>query len=538
MPGHYFHNPGCRTGGAVQCVEREDPLMFKMNTRARARIHSTTLKQVVAKDLADMRYEHGLEEKDIQRIKVAVQSWVDNHLNSVVRALDDESMLAPGISRADAAAKLSCDLFAGLRNSAQEMAQAKKELPFLEPRIVYPSAKGRKLGEPIVSFDVAKLLARRIQNDKGFRQKILAASDEMKKGDRWRVTPTVLNNMMDGVGARWHPRLLRPAGPGEEKDVRIALIFNCDDIETVGSGLNPTRGVHKQCGCQLAVCSLDTDERFKPENILLPAMSRASVYKKYGMARVLAGVDKDGTKHAEPNFAADMRELDKGVWIEIPDDVNGGTRSVRLCAWVVCNSADMLASNSLLPCMESTSAWQYCRHCDHDKREPYNGRAFSFLRQTSSEPGAAKGPTLLNWPSMQKALASLRQRRAWKGDSSLGFNKAFFAMDPEYVPHVSPTEDFPEDALHLGPDGLLRSEAAWLIHQLAKMGLKTDTINAAIDRYPDFPADCRIPHIHQALEKGIKGGTPKATAMLRMTGSQVMHFSEHRCASRFAMDLC
>ena len=102
--------------------------------------------------------------------------------------------------------------------------------------------------------------------------------------------------------------------------------------------------LHKQCGCQMAVLSLPAAERFRTENILLPVMSRASVYKTHGMARVLAGVDADGTQHDEPNFAHDMRMLDAGIWCEIPDDVRGGTRWVRLRAWVLVVGADYLAA--------------------------------------------------------------------------------------------------------------------------------------------------------------------------------------------------
>ena len=86
------------------------------------------------------------------------------------------------------------------------------------------------------------------------------------------------------------------------------------------NALGVARGKHKQCGCQLAVLSLPQEERFKPANILLPVMSRATVYKRHGMSRVLCGVDAEGKQHDEPNFAADMRQLHEGVWTEIPDD--------------------------------------------------------------------------------------------------------------------------------------------------------------------------------------------------------------------------
>ena len=94
-------------------------------------------------------------------------------------------------------------------------------------------------------------------------------------------------------------------------------------------------------------------------------------------------------------------------------------------------------------------------------------------------------------------------------------------MDPDYIPHVLPS-NIPEDGLHLGPDGILRHEGAWLFYNLIKLGLNLDVVNSAIKAFPGWPPDVRIPPLHAALKKGKKGGTPKNTSMLRMTGSQVM----------------
>jgi len=75
------------------------------------------------------------------------------------------------------------------------------------------------------------------------------------------------------------------------------------------------------------------------------------------MARVLCGIDSHGVQHDEPNFAADMRELDVGRWIELPDDDNPGrTRQWKLRGWDIAISCDFLAKQSVLPFMESASA--------------------------------------------------------------------------------------------------------------------------------------------------------------------------------------
>ena len=116
--------------------------------------------------------------------------------------------------------------------------------------------------------------------------------------------------------------------------------------------------MHKQCGCQTAVLNLPACERFEEKNILLPVLARASTYKKHGMARVLCGVDADGVEHDEPNYGRDMRELDVGRWITIPDDRDnlGNTRHVRLRGWNVAISCDYLGKQSVLPFMESSRA--------------------------------------------------------------------------------------------------------------------------------------------------------------------------------------
>jgi hypothetical protein len=110
----------------------------------------------------------------------------------------------------------------------------------------------------------------------------------------------------------------------------------------------------------------------------------------------------------------------------------------------------------------------------------------------------------------------------------LGLNKLVFALDPAYIPHVDPTNVAPQDGLHLGPDGLLRSEGAWLLKVFHELGLDYDLVNTAIKQYPRWPHDVRIPPIHAKLKEGRAGGLPRREATLKMTGSQVMHFSLHR----------
>jgi hypothetical protein len=55
-----------------------------------------------------------------------------------------------------------------------------------------------------------------------------------------------------------------------------------------------------------------------------------------------------------------------------------------------------------------------------------------------------------------------------------GINKLYYAL--EHYPHLQLLE-LPFDGLHLFPDGLLRSEGAWLFYILIKMGLDIKHVN-------------------------------------------------------------
>ena len=99
-----------------------------------------------------------------------------------------------------------------------------------------------------------------------------------------------------------------------------------------------------------------------------------------------------------------------------------------------------------------------------------------------------------------------------------------------YIPHIlPPTEIAPREGLHLLPDGLLRSEGAWLFYVLAKLGLDYEAVNHNVRAHgKHFPPGCRIPPIHDKLKQGKAGGQPKNAMTLKMSGYQVMHFCLQR----------
>ena len=60
------------------------------------------------------------------------------------------------------------------------------------------------------------------------------------------------------------------------------------------------------------------------------------------------------------------------------------------------------------------------------------------------------------------------------------------------------------------------------------MGLDLKKVDERVRACRELPRDVRIPPLHNKLKSGTKRGTPRSSAVLRMTGSQVMHFSLHR----------
>lgn len=152
-------------------------------------------------------------------------------------------------------------------------------MPYIEPRVVDVGDK-----DHVVSFDVGHLLERKLNYDANFRNSCISKSDEWKAGEKWKTSPSgEIKDLDDGLVARMHPHLMRPATDAESEDLRIALIMNADDVE-VCNPLGTARGEHKECGIQAAVANLGIDERFKMDNILLVGLAKAKVYKVHGMA--------------------------------------------------------------------------------------------------------------------------------------------------------------------------------------------------------------------------------------------------------------
>jgi hypothetical protein len=530
-----------------QCKPTEQPPSTYTYTDLRYAdlVMGDSLQQDVCWGLQTLRLEHGLTNPDIAQLKQSVTEWTSAHATNAFTNL--KQYLRDDLTSADVACveqALTPDFFNGIGTSKLERACATASMPYLEPRCVNV-AKPRHDPALVCTFNVADLLIRHLQHDASFRQRCLERSDEWKRGDNYHVEPPdVMHDFDDGTVCRWHPHIMRKAGPGEENDLRVALLLNADDIETC-SPIGSNQGKHKQCGVQMAVLNLRMEDRFRPRNILLAGMSRANVYKEHGMARVLCGVSSDGVQHNEPNIAADMRVLDEGIMVELPDDrfVSGGVRVVRLRAWIAGAAADMLGMNSMLPFMETPGAHCCCRGCNWNRAHPDAYRPFSFMRAPAEAPepevGAKRGRSILEpkwalrtWERLSGVLDKVRgqpelRKATFKTE---GLNIDVFALDPKYFPGVDPCKVGVQDLLHMFPDGPSRHESAWMFNILCKKGLSLQAVNSAIARYRSWPPDCRIPPIQKSVLQCRRGGRPKRAAVTRMTGSQMMHFTIHSVA--------
>ena len=169
------------------------------------------LRETVAEDLLTMRYEHGFQEADIKVVKEMTEKWMK--LRDQVNSIDDRT---PDSRPA---------LFHGLQTKKQEFARIRKDPNILEPRRVKVKQHN------IVSFDMADLLARRLRTDDDLLREVEEKSEEFKSGRLHGEMPEELTDILSGTAARFHPHLMRKATDEEIHDLRVPLIFNCDDIE-------------------------------------------------------------------------------------------------------------------------------------------------------------------------------------------------------------------------------------------------------------------------------------------------------------------
>ena len=179
----------------------------------------------ISGDLADLRFEHGMDNSAIASLKTKVNEWVKG---AAIQGADSlKPYLLPGTAKSEVIAALTVDLFAGLETAKLENRQARKGAPIIKPRIVDYGTN-----EICASFDIGELITRKLQHDPAYRKACFGKSEEWKRGKLWQTPPTgAIKNFDDGIVARYHPHVMRPAADDEEHDLRIAIDLNADDVE-------------------------------------------------------------------------------------------------------------------------------------------------------------------------------------------------------------------------------------------------------------------------------------------------------------------
>ena len=222
---HVQQNPDCLPAlvEVDSDTDDEEDLPLELATQP---VISDGLQGRIAFDLLTMRQEFGLTEANVRLLKNLVQGWHDEAQLELAGQLAGHTKGAGAMSILDAASRRS--LFAGIATEKSELSRSKRDIPYLEPR---EATLSDEAGDVVVSFRVADLLARKLQHDSAFRRAVIERSDYYTAGTDFQKPPTELADVADGVQARYHPELMRPAQPGEEHHVRLAGIFNCDDVE-------------------------------------------------------------------------------------------------------------------------------------------------------------------------------------------------------------------------------------------------------------------------------------------------------------------
>lgn len=184
----------------------------------------------------------------------------------------------------------------------------------------------------IAQLSIISLLARMMQSNRYARTHILTKSNEWKAGALHGKHADTLTDLGDGDFCRFHPHLMREATPSESEDVRIALYEYTDEFTTTNP-IGTKRGDHKYSAHAAGVLNLPIQARFNPDYILPHLLVQYKLLKKMGLPLLLCGADdqvEDEDEEAPRGisyscFASEMRALDKGVFVEVPNDNNGGT---------------------------------------------------------------------------------------------------------------------------------------------------------------------------------------------------------------------
>ena len=230
---HVRQHPKCVTQLVVPPPRIDKEQLQELHYSLAPRLAADNLQSVTLWDLGGLRLERDFDAGDVKAVKEVAGRWQEASNELAAEQLRQAGLLRPGVDAAQVARVMRTDLFKGIRSDKCEKAARRAEQKQLQPRVTDLSGgDGRDANHIVVSISPLDMVEQRLQQCGTFRKAFLAESERLKSGESYRTPPPeMLRGYKDGVAARYHPHLMRPATPDEALDVRGALEFNADDVE-------------------------------------------------------------------------------------------------------------------------------------------------------------------------------------------------------------------------------------------------------------------------------------------------------------------
>jgi hypothetical protein len=221
-------------------VAAEPPLPFAPvgdenrapNHACNARFEKEDLKRKVSEELLDIEIQHQLSHSSVCAFRGLLNTTVsevyagcNSHGDNGEGDRDDED---------DEEIWKALEPFEDPTNWRAEDAEAKAKYPFIRPKVTVLEGN---VEQPLskrsyVSFTLIDLIHRRLMHDKAFRLRTMETSKRLRKGDKHMKAlgeQDEIVDMLDGMAARFHPKLHAPSD--DENELRLGGLLQVDDVE-------------------------------------------------------------------------------------------------------------------------------------------------------------------------------------------------------------------------------------------------------------------------------------------------------------------
>ena len=358
---HFRSSPQCDPIPAE--VARAPPAVEQQGSEAECQFAKMFARQVVT-DYNHLRYNKFIDTSSCDAWHTRVVRWIEmimEHAIDEVKHCDNQDAT---IATLKAVSSRSLKELRELQSPAARQAFNMKVIraPYIEPT-AYGDASAQGFKKRAAKLSLTALLERQLQHDAYARKHTLEKSEMFKSGELHMKRATLYSDLSDGWKARSHPDLMRKATADEGNDVRVMLQLHNDDV-TMSNPIGSKRGLHKYSISSAANANLPTQKRCSFDYMMPLSVVEAKCLKaKGGLVWALCGVDEEGNEVVQDSLAAELRELETGVWIQIPCPSGGAPLWVKLKVFFILVSADWLAAMAIGFTPESTSGKYPCGEC-------------------------------------------------------------------------------------------------------------------------------------------------------------------------------